>query len=528
MFKPVILGIFCFIFYGNTIQNNYALDDGLVINDNRFTTNGISGIPDIFKYNSFTGSLGENATLVTGGRYRPLSLTTFAIEYQIFGANPRLSHYFNVLLFLITALLLYKLLIKLFYRYCSKEILSDLPFIATLIFIIHPIHTEVVANIKGRDEIMALGGSLATIIFIIKYLDTTKIIYLISSIVLFLTALLSKENAVTFIAIIPLCIYYYKNEKWIKYLYCLLSLFIALFIFLVMRKLALGDISKPPGELLNNPYIYASVPEKFATIFYTLGIYIKLLFWPDPLTYDYYPYHIKLINWDNSVALLSLIVYISLFVYAIVKLKYKTTIAFGVLFFMITLSIVSNIFFNIGTFMSERFIFIPSIGFVIIIAWLFTVKLPEYIKWVNFRIVFLTIIMTLCFIKTYSRDKVWKNNFTLFTTDVKTSFDSAKSNMAAGNVWLYLAYQTNDSLLRKKYFNNALFYSRRAQSIYPNHVDIAILLANAYSENNILDSAIIYYKKAIDLMPEKTDFIFEKIKQTLNKTNDINFKFNQK
>src|SRR6185436_11485805 len=67
--------------YGNTLGNRYALDDGLFITNNAYTKSGIRGIPNIFTHDSFQGYFGdEKKNLISGGRYRPLSIATFALE----------------------------------------------------------------------------------------------------------------------------------------------------------------------------------------------------------------------------------------------------------------------------------------------------------------------------------------------------------------------------------------------------------------------------------------------------------------
>ena len=99
-----VISILCFIYYGNTLVNDYALDDTLVLTDNQFTKAGFKGLPDIFKYDSFTGFFGKEKNLVAGGRYRPLSLASLAIEYQFFGKNPFISHFVDIVLYIITLL----------------------------------------------------------------------------------------------------------------------------------------------------------------------------------------------------------------------------------------------------------------------------------------------------------------------------------------------------------------------------------------------------------------------------------------
>ena len=76
----VILIAFSFILYANTIPNDYALDDSFVVIQNKFTQEGVAGIKDILSSDQFAGKYGVKKNIVIGGRYRPLSIITFAIS----------------------------------------------------------------------------------------------------------------------------------------------------------------------------------------------------------------------------------------------------------------------------------------------------------------------------------------------------------------------------------------------------------------------------------------------------------------
>ena len=146
----LLIFVFAFLLYGNTLTHDYTLDDLIVIKDNSFTKKGFSGIKEIFSYDSFTGFFGTEKKLVAGGRYRPLSIATFAVEYAVMGGlNPFLSHLINVLLYALTGSIILILLNRLFKSPTGKPWYLSLAFIATVLFMAHPIHTEVVANIKG-------------------------------------------------------------------------------------------------------------------------------------------------------------------------------------------------------------------------------------------------------------------------------------------------------------------------------------------------------------------------------------------
>ena len=95
----LILMLFPFLIYYKSFSFRYVLDDSVVITVNLFTKQGIKGIGKKNSTESFTGYFGEQKDLVQGARNRPLPIASFAVEYEIFGENPHLSHFINILLY---------------------------------------------------------------------------------------------------------------------------------------------------------------------------------------------------------------------------------------------------------------------------------------------------------------------------------------------------------------------------------------------------------------------------------------------
>lgn len=161
--------------------------------------------------------------------------------------------------------------------------------------------------------------------------------------------------------------------------------------------------------------------------------YLKLLIAPYPLTVDYYPRHIEVKSFASPVVLFSVVLHLFLLIWAIRNIRNRNWIAFGILYYFITFSIVSNFFFSIGANMAERFMFMPSLGFCLIVA-LFSIKLAE--NWnrkkqnLGFsRIAFILGAITLLFgTLTIKRNFDWKDNMTLFSKDILVSANSAKIN----------------------------------------------------------------------------------------------------
>jgi len=378
---------FTFLLYGNTLFNDFVLDDGIVITKNDFTKKGIAGIADIFKYDTFAGEHGTDVKLVAGGRYRPFTVAMFAIEYELFGENPAFFHFFNIVLYALTGILLYLILFKLFAfakietsinQAFAKRWYFSVPVVTTLLFLAHPIHTEAVANIKGRDEIMTLLGALFATYMAIRHFETKNWLYLIGVFVGMFVGLLSKENAITFLVITPAALYYFAKADLKKALIPVVPLLLATALFLIIRNQVLGyHDGVIPRELMNDPFVDATWSQKWGTILYTLGIYIKLLIFPHPLTWDYYPYHIPLVALTDIRALGSLLLYLALGVWALFGFYSRSVYSFAILLFMAALSPVSNLFFAVGTFMSERFVYISSIGFLLAVSYYFFNQFPK-------------------------------------------------------------------------------------------------------------------------------------------------------
>ncbi|MBE9468280.1 MAG: tetratricopeptide repeat protein [Bacteroidetes bacterium] len=524
-----ILFFLSFLLYANTFNHSYALDDAIVIADNRFTQKGFAGVKDILTHDSFTGFFGKDKKLVAGGRYRPLSIVTFAVEHQFFGKNPHISHFINVLLYALIGVLIYVILSNLLTKYQNKKWCFSIPFLTALLFIAHPIHTEVVANIKGRDEIMALLFSLLALYFIIKYFAKNKSRTLFYSFLSLFLALMSKENSITFVLIIPLTIYFFTDKKFKKIALSIIPLILASGLFLIIRHLIIGNsLSKAPTELMNNPFLHATFAEKYATISYTLGLYIKLLIFPHPLTFDYYPKQIPIINWIDLRAIIPFVFYSFILIYSLFKIKSKNIIAYTILYFLIAFSIVSNIFFPVGTFMNERFMFMPSIGFCLIMVYFLFYIIPKHINNKKFIAIFspllLVVILSLYSFKTIDRNKAWKNDFVLFTTDVKTSTNSAKSNCSAGGKLIEKAQKTSDKKTRDEYLKLSIKYLQKSIEIYPNYNDALLLLGNAYFEyNKDYDKIIYYYKRILKRNPNYEN-VYNNISLIFNKLDSADYK----
>ncbi|MBC7886225.1 MAG: tetratricopeptide repeat protein, partial [Saprospiraceae bacterium] len=444
---------------------------------------------------------------------RPLTPAMFALEYEMVGKNPWLGHLINILLYGLLCMMIYKLLIALICHKDDSESKRYMVLAAAVIYAAHPIHTEAIANIKGRDEIMSMMGSIVALYSILKYTDLKQSKYLIYASVSFFLALLSKENTITFLAVIPLALYNFRDLSFTKAIGNSLILLLPAILFLIIRASVLGnDFGGTPMELMNNPYLKLvngsyvpfDIGEKMATILFTLGKYVQLLIIPHPLTHDYYPRHIDIMNFGDPGVLLSLALYILLIYLAIRGLKTKSLIGFGAAYFIITLSIVSNVVFPIGTNMSERFMFMPSLGFAIIAGYLLQKYVLDRFGKRLFFIATGTLIL-LYSLKTITRNFIWESDYTLFTTDVKTSKQSAKVLNAAGGALTTEAFKEKDEVKKQQMLTQALVYLNQAVQIHPTYKNAYLIMGNAYYYLKEYEKAVPAYENSLMIDPDFID-----------------------
>ncbi len=475
--------------YLRTLPYEYVLDDQIVITKNIYTQAGFSGIWDIFTTESFQGYFQTQKDLVVGARYRPLSIVTFAIEHGIMGGlNRHVSHFINALLYGLSGLLLFRILSLLFGKRGREEWYLGLGFSAALLWVLHPLHTEAVANIKGRDEIMTLIGSLAALYYSLKYIEKGKLTSLALAALSFFLGLLSKESTITFLGVIPLSIYFFQTSNFKKILKVFGTLFGVFVIYLIIRYQVIGyflDSGKEVTDLMNNPFINMDFGQKYATIFYTLLLYLKLSFVPHPLTHDYYPFHIPTMEWTNFLPILSLVIYVGIGIYALWGIRKRQIPAYAILFYIFTLSIVSNLFFPIGTFMNERFIFISSIGVCIFIAYFLLDLLPIITK--QFKPLYGLIAIGALSIgygyKTFTRIPAWKSPVSLNASAIKVSKNSARANCFMGTALFNEYKEMTDEAQKKIVLERASGYIRRSRELFPDYYNANLMLAGIVAEN---------------------------------------------
>lgn len=498
----VAMAVLCFLLYGNTINNNYGFDDHLVTNHNPLIEKGISAIPEIFTTNYISA---DSLHL----DYRPLVKTTFAVEYSLFGWNPHVGHFFNIVLYALACCVLFKLLLLVFEVEDLKTKLGIIIFAGVLLYIAHPIHTEVVASLKNRDEILVLlFTSLSAIVFV-KYVSTGNVKYLAAGAGVFLFALLSKVSCLPYIAAIPLMLYFFKPDVK-KAVLVLTTLALLTIGYYTLLNLML------PG--LNRDFTYeeSSLPfidraSALGTALYALLYYIKLLIMPKPLSFYYGANYIAVQSLFSWQALLSVLLHAGILVAGIFYFKKNKFISFICLFYIIQISIYANIVLPLAGIVAERSLLYASLSFTLAVAFglgyflhergpvkkesitsKITVSYPTVI-------IFLLIVTGYSFI-TIQRNREWFDTITLFRADIPHLSNSAKANYTIAKE-IKRVYRTDKTMEKDSALvlaNQAVNYYKQALNVYPGYAIAAEELGMTYAiDLGMIDSGLLYFKQAV-------------------------------
>ncbi len=506
----LLLALWAFLLYVNTLGHDYTQDDAIVITENVFTQQGLAGLPGIFKHDTFYGFFQDpdKAKLVSGGRYRPLSLATFAVEVELFGQRPFIGHLFNVLWYAFCCWVLFQVVGALLEERPSlRRYRWWVAFGTALLFASHPVHTEAVANIKGRDEILALLGSLGALWLAWRSCKKASAIGYVLAGVVFLLALLSKENAILFVVLGPLAFWVFKKKGEVYFPVHTLVFLLPALLFLFARSRVLGlGLGAPSMELMNNPFlkwendhwIPFTTAERLAGVLVILGEYLRLMVWPWPLTHDYYPRHIGIHSLEELRVVLPLVIYAGMTAYGLWGAWKRQPLGYGLLFYLVTILLVSNLLFPLGTNLAERLLFMPSAGFLFALAWgAFQVRAAP--RFILGGIVILALVLGAL---TINRNAVWKDNFTLFTTDIQTSPNSAKlRNAVGGELVTTAAKMAETNPQRKAYLQEAVGHLQEAIRIHPTYKNAYLLLGNAHYYLQNYDQALQAYEQALLVAP---------------------------
>lgn len=385
------------LIYVNTLRNEFTMDDGIYVLRNPQVTQ--ASLRQFFAPNKFSNV------------FRPVTFATLAFNWRLGGARPFGFHLFNLLLHAGATCVLFLLLEALL---GASPPAKEVAFVAALIFAVHPLHTEAVASIAGRAELLAAGFVFAAWIL---HLDDRQI----PAFGCFVLALLSKESAVVFLPL--LLVGDYARGKWKPILRYALFAGVTLLYLGILWKVQGGRFGQPTISQLDNPLAVIPAQWRILNALRVAWKYAALHFYPAKLSCDYSFNTIPMyLDWRHTLpALLAAMAAIGAWIWAVRKRRSGLILAGGI--YLGGFAVTANILMPTGTIMGERLAYLPSAGFCLLAAlgW----------DWLRGRqrtvaVAALAAIVAAFGMRTMVRNLDWTDNMSLYSAGVRVSPGSAK------------------------------------------------------------------------------------------------------
>ncbi|MDD5569524.1 MAG: tetratricopeptide repeat protein [Bacteroidales bacterium] len=440
--------------------------------------------------------------------YHPLTMLSFAMEYKLcdYVFKPEVFHATNVILHLINTLLVFWFIFLL----SNKKI--EVAFIVSLFFGIHPMHVESVTWIAERKDVLYTMFYLLALITYIKYLksDERKILKLILVFIFFALSVLAKAVAVTLPVVMLLLDYYYQRKLTLKLILEKIPflLFSGIMGFIAVEAQKTDAIAKFGVFTLLQRFEFAS---------YGFFAYIYKLFIPVNLS-AFYPYPTIVNGGLPLIYNISLGALPVLIVLVFLSLKRTRIIAFGFLFYLITIALVLQ-FVSVGAAITaDRYAYLPYIGLLFMIgmgySWFHNNPIPLFR---NLKYVFIILILGSACIFSYltnQRAKIWKNTDTLWTDVLNKYWFIEVAHKNRGNYYAqkgmyaealvdYNALDSMKSKDAKVFSNRGNIFGLQAKwdkslADYSRSIQLDKNNSDAYLNRAITYSMMKEYKKALE------------------------------
>ena len=420
--------------FANSVGNDFAYDDQLVIAGNE-DIQRLETLPGTFVKPYWPNAHGREL-----GLWRPVATWVYGLQWALWDGNPAGFHLVNVLLNSVAAALVVLLL--------GQLLPVSAALLAGLLFAVHPVHTEAVANVVGMAELLSgtlyLGACLVCV-GCRGRMGAGRVVLVAG---LFLAAVLAKESAVT----LPGAVFVvdaarrnlhighlraYLVERWP--LYAVLG--VAIGLVFAGRVAVLGSLADPyppmGAEILTGGEV-----SRIWTVLGTWPEVFRLLFFPLDLSADYTPQVIPIAFGWTARSVCGLLVGLGALVIAGWSSRRgpispdrlsPAAVGFGVLWFVVTVSPASNLLFLTGVLLAERTLYLPSVGFAAGVGWMLA-----QLRWERPRTgtVVVAVVLGLLCCRTIVRNPTWKDNATVFGTLLRERPESGRAQWVSGDMYM--------------------------------------------------------------------------------------------
>jgi hypothetical protein len=401
-----------------------------------------------------------------GNLVRPVSVLLNGFLFQLFALNPIPYHAVNIFLHGANVCLLFALV---------RPIVSHkIAWFASASFAVLPIHTEAVANVTGRSELLATFFGLSCLLLYRSKINVAWVA---------MAALLAAGSKESMLVLPLLCLVVSgRDALWARRMY--IGIVAPMAAFLVFRWIVMGTLGPGiPPNFIDNPLISLSLVERAYAGLLLLGRYVIISIVPFQLSADHSFNHLGSCFDHDSMAsggyfLVSIAVLCAAW-------SSNHAVAIGARWFLAAFLLTANILFPIGTVFGERLSYTPSIGLMVMVAATF-LRSNGFWRWSSLAIPY----AILC----WMQDGVWRDNRSLHTYQISVSPNSAKTQLN------YAVLLRNDGRL-----DDADYYARRSLKVLPCYADAMSLLGSIYLLKGLRSGGEHWLAKALRCDPSHVE-----------------------
>lgn len=471
-----------FILYANSFQNQMFWDDDDSILKNRYIQDW-QYVPKYFSENFIAGAG------FLSDYWRPVLLSVFSLEWHLWKDWAPGYHFVNTSFHIANAVLLFFILFILF----KKKWLS---FFTALVFLIHPLQTEVITYVSGLGDPLSAFFIFSGIFFYLKFRISKsaplKSNFYFLSLLMYVFGLMSKETAIIMPAFIFIVDFFFSDgadvrEKLKSAGKAILPFIIIGFAYILLRATVLNF--KNTFNLYNEENLFTSnFHVRFFTFFRVLTIYFGLLFLPLNLHMER---SVEMAaSWNSFSVIFGALIFFGLLALAFSRLKRFPILSFGIFWFFIGLAPTSNLLVPINGLLYEHWLYLPLIGIFLMLFWLAGAAAKKYgLQKISIGV--LMVFLIFLSVLTIDRNKDWRDPITFYEQTLKYA---PASYRVINNLGMAYAdegdYQKAEDVYKKAIAVNPL-----SQVAYHN-------LANAYRAMDKRDLAVENFETAISLDPK--------------------------
>lgn len=411
------------------------------------------------------------------GNYQPLHILSYALEYQLYQLNPVGYHVTSVIMHLITTVLVYRFIFLL----CGN---STITIIATLLFGIHPMHVESIAWAAERKDMLYAGFFLGSLIMYLQYLKSElKIKYLIFAFLLFSLSIFSKAMASSLPPVLVLLDFYYKRKFSSKLVMEKIPFFALAIVFGLIAAITATTTGQVSLHVFN-------LFERIIIANFNLLTYVFKIIIPFNLS-AFYPYPQRVEGMLPFYFYIAPFIVIALAILIFKSVKNTRVIIFGAGFFVACIFLVLQLFPVGPTIISERYTYLPSIGFFFVCGYFLDIFIRKKPGMKTGLIFAFSIYCLYLSAATYKRNDVWKDSITLWN-NVLSQFPHVGT--ALNNIGNVYGKERGDLDKAMEYFNKSIQFDPGYENAYANRGIV-------YCMKGDLKAGIQDFTKAIELKP---------------------------